>query len=75
MRHYTYFEAMDDLYLLPLSFPQSSRSFRGREELPSIFQFNQIQKLFKDLFLQEEMGEREEAEFSALHLSVLVAID
>ncbi|KAK4024314.1 hypothetical protein OUZ56_009697 [Daphnia magna] len=52
MRHFTHFEALDDLYLLPLSSPQSSRSCRGREDLPPIFVFHQLRKLFNDLFLQ-----------------------
>ena len=40
MFDHTHFEAPGHLSLLPLSSPQSSRSFDGREELPPIFHFH-----------------------------------
>jgi hypothetical protein len=36
MLDYIHFEALGHLYLLPLSYPRSSRSSCGREELPPI---------------------------------------
>jgi hypothetical protein len=46
MLDYTHFEALGHLSLLPLSSPQSSRSFGGREELPTIFHFHLPPKVF-----------------------------
>jgi hypothetical protein len=40
MFDYTHFEAVGHLSLLPLSYPQSSRSFGGAEELQPIFHFH-----------------------------------
>jgi hypothetical protein len=45
MFDHTHFEALGHLSLLPLSFPQSSRSFGRREKLPPIFHFHLPPKL------------------------------
>ncbi|KAK4027773.1 hypothetical protein OUZ56_016820 [Daphnia magna] len=48
MLHYTHLEALGRFYLLPLSSPPSSRSCRGREDLPPIFNFPQLRNIFNN---------------------------